>query len=351
MTAPVHDLADSVWITRCPVPSASSIAFDQGLLEAELAPLGLHPAPLQDEPEAALRRGHVDHALDGLLREGGNVPAIWARSTGRDTRLVALTWVDEYQGILSRPCAGIAEPHDLRGHRVGVPRHPDDLIDVRSAMALHGFESALGLADLTLDDVELVDIGPHPLDQRWSTAGAGTLEGQCNVEANALVRGDVDAVYVRGVPGLEVAQTIGAHEVIDLGLHPNPLVRVNHGTPRTITVDAALLERGDIVAHLLAGLLRAADWASGHRDDLDRVLAAENRAEGFGIDRAYGSAPLHPDLSAPWLSALQAQTDFLARHGFLAGPVDIGAWVDSAPLDAARALAAAPLPAHEGAHA
>jgi ABC-type nitrate/sulfonate/bicarbonate transport system substrate-binding protein len=334
--APVD--TDTVWITRCPVPTASSIAFDQGLLADELVPLGLHAASLQDAADAALRRSHFDHSLGGLLREGGNVPALWARSTGRDTRLVALTWVDEYQAILSLPSARIDGPDRLRGKRLGVPRHPDHVIDFWAAMALHGFESALGLAGLTLDDAELVDIASHPLDQRWSVTGAGTQGGQWEVEANALLRGEVDAVYVKGAPGVEIAQAIGAREVIELGFHPDPLVRVNNGTPRTITVDAGLLERPGAVAGVLAALLRAADWAAANRGEHHRVLAAETGAAGHGLERAYRAAPLHPDLSEPWLAALEAQRDVLARHGFLAGDVDVRAWVDPAPLAEARRL-------------
>lgn len=328
---------DRVWITRCPVPTASSIAFDQGLLDEALVGQGLCAASLQDEPDPKVRRSHFDHGLAGLVREGGNVPALWARSTGRDTRLVALTWVDEYQALLARPDAGIVDAYDLRGRRLGVPRDRNAQIDFRAAMALHGFETALGLVDLTLDDVSVVDLDLPRDDTRWSTGG-GTAPGQWDPEAEALVRGDVDAIYVKGAPGVEIAEAIGAVEVIDLGFHPDALVRVNNGTPRTITVDAALLEREGVVESVLAGLLRAADWAADHREDLARVLAAETGAKGHGVGRAYRDAPLHPDLSAPWLEALDHQRAFLARHGFLEGEVDLREWVDLAPLQAARAL-------------
>jgi ABC-type nitrate/sulfonate/bicarbonate transport system substrate-binding protein len=348
-TATAHTAENRVWITRCPVPTASSIAFDQGLLAGELAVHGLRAASLQDEPDPALRRAHFDHALTGLVREGGNIPALWARSTGRETRLVALTWADEYQAVLARPHNTIAEPADLRGLRLGVPRHADQQIDFRAAMALHGFESALGLASLTLDDVVLVDLHAPPREARWSVSGAGTPHGQWDLEAEALLRGDVDAIYVKGAPGVEIARTIGAREVVDLGFDPDPLVRVNNGTPRTVTVDAALLEREGAVESVLTALLRAADWAAAHRADLDRVLASETGAAGHGIARAYRDAPLHPDLSDAWLDALDAQRAFLARHGFLAGDVDVRAWVEPAPLAVARALVAPEPPHTQGA--
>jgi ABC-type nitrate/sulfonate/bicarbonate transport system substrate-binding protein len=342
-------VTDRVWITRCPVPTASSIAFDQGLLDAELRAHGLRAASLQDEPDPVLRRAHFDHALSGLVREGGNIPALWARSTGRDTRLVALTWVDEYQAVLTRPDARVADPGDLHGRRLGVPRQADARIDFRAAMALHGFETALGLAGLTLDDAVLVDVPTPPRDASWSVSGVGTPAGQWDLEAEALLRADVDAVYVKGAPGVEIAQTIGAHEVVDLGFHPDPLVRVNNGTPRTVTIDAELFERPGAAESVLAALLRAADWAREHRADLERVLVAETGAQGHGVGRAYRDAPLHPHLTEPSLAALDHQRAFLARHGFLDEDFDIRAWADPGPLASARALVAAGGPTHQGA--
>ena len=50
---------------------------------------------------------------------------------------------------------------------------------------------------------------------------------------------------------------------------------------------------------------------------------------------------LHVDLSYRKLDALSAQHDFLVTHGFLARPVDLGAWIDPRPLGVARELLAA----------
>ncbi|NEQ29330.1 MAG: hypothetical protein F6K28_62490, partial [Microcoleus sp. SIO2G3] len=37
------------------------------------------------------------------------------------TRVIALTWVDEYQAILTRPDSGITEPKDLHNRRLALP--------------------------------------------------------------------------------------------------------------------------------------------------------------------------------------------------------------------------------------
>jgi ABC-type nitrate/sulfonate/bicarbonate transport system substrate-binding protein len=326
-----------LWITRCPVPTASSIAFDRGLLTAELEPLGVTVQSLQDSPDAAIRDAHFHHALEGLVREGGNVPALWARSAGADTRLVALTWIDEYQAILTTD-PSIDEPAQLAGRRVGIPRRPDSVVDFWAAMALRGFDAALSLAGFGLDDVEQVDLVTQRSTTGWGP-GERAPQGVWDLELGALRDNLVDAIYVKGAPGVAAARGADIGEVVEFGSHPDPAVRVNNGTPRTITVATALLEQQpEVVARYLATLLRASDWATENADDLARVLAAETGGDLEGVQRAYGAARLHPDLREDWLDALELERAFLASQGLLDEVFDVRTWVDPAPLEQARAL-------------
>lgn len=334
--------ATQLWITRCPVPTASSVAYDRGLLERDLGPLGVAVQYLQDAPDLAIRDAHFHHQLDGLVREGGNVPGLWARSTGADTRLIALTWIDEYQALLTRDEAIAGDPASLAGKRVGIPRYADAVVDFWAAMALRGAQAALSLAGLTLDDVELVDLPAQRSTEAWGP-GARAPRGTWDVELQALLAGTVDAVYVKGAPGVEAARGEGVHEVAEFGFHADPAVRVNNGTPRTITVASGLLEQQpEVVARYLATLLEAADWASANSDEVARVLAAETGGDADGVARAYGVARLHPDLREDWLDALELERAFLAEQGLLAegGGFDVRSWVDPAPLAAARELLA-----------
>jgi hypothetical protein len=58
---------------------------------------------------------------------------------------------------------------------------------------------------------------------------------------------------VKGALGLETARLLGARIVADIGFHPDPKVRINNGTPRTLTVDAGLIdEHPDLVARFQA---------------------------------------------------------------------------------------------------
>jgi ABC-type nitrate/sulfonate/bicarbonate transport system substrate-binding protein len=97
----------TLWYTRCPVPTPLGIAAQLGWIEAEFDRDKIAVRTLQDEQDSKLRESHFDHWLPNSFRQGGSIPAIWARSRGRDTRLLGLTWTDESQVILTRPDSGI----------------------------------------------------------------------------------------------------------------------------------------------------------------------------------------------------------------------------------------------------
>jgi len=300
--------------------------------ESQGAPAAHAAAPEAVDPPAPTVTGLAARLgwLDGgplaerarWMRDEDNVTALHARSAGRPTRLVGLTWIDGYQGVLALPDAGIAEPAQLQGRRLALPRRDDDAAehaDVARAAASRGFHAATGLACLFSDEYRLTDVA--------TAAEAAPYAA----ESAALLRGEVDAIYVAGAAGRALAARIGAVEVVDLGAHLDPAVRVNATTPRAITVDEQLLARDPgAVVELLAALLRAGEWAERQ----PRAIAST-----FGVDAI--EQQFHVDLSAHKLSALAAQRDFLQRHGFLAGePVDLARWVDPAPLAAARDLVA-----------
>lgn len=324
-----------LWVTRCPVPTATSIALDRGWLTEEFAGDGISVTTLQDPAGAGHRESHFTHELAALVREGGNVPALWARSRGAETRLVGLTWIDEHQAVVGRP--GRAAD-GLRGLRLALPRR-DGSIDFWRAMALRGHLAAIALEGLQPGDVTFVDVPGGRESPRLPDGRADHYAA----ELAALRDGRVDAVYVKGAPGVEATSRVGAAVIADLGTHPDPAVRINNGTPRPITVDARLLhEHGDLVARLLAVLVRTAAWAREHPEEVAAIVAGETAAGASGVGEAYADLHLRLDLdlSAHRLGALADQRDFLHRHGFLAGAVDLDRWVDHHPLTTATDLVA-----------
>lgn len=323
-----------LWVTRCPVPTATSIALDQGWLTDAFAADGIEVATLQDARGAERRESHFTHDLPGLIREGGNVPALWTRSRGTPTRLIGLTWIDEYQALLTRPDSGITGPEKLAGRRLALPVRPGQ-IDFWRAMALRGSLAALRLGDVRDTDVTFVDV-PGPRESPRLPDGR---VDHYAAELDALAAGRVDAIYVKGAPGVEAAQRSGAVAVVELGAHPDPAVRINNGTPRPITVDQRLLDdHPDVVVRFLAVLTRTAGWAADRPDEVAAIVASETRAGAAGVGGAYADLHRRLDVSlaSDRLEALRDQKDFLLAHGFLEADFDLDAWADPAPLRAAH---------------
>ena len=337
---PAAPALEQIWFTRCPVPTASGIAYTLGWLAEEFAADGLPVQTLQEARQ--LGHHHYDHQLPGLFREGGNVPALAARAAGSPSRLIGLTWIEEWQTILVRPDSGIRSAQDLKGKRLALPAWGDNRPgSIARAMSLHGYKGALSLAGLSFDDVELVEVALHNQDDA-PTPEQGLQRLWSGLDY--LARGEVDAVYVKGAAAADAARRLGLVVGIDLDQISDPRYRINNGTPRPITVHQSLLDNHfDLVVRFLAQTLRAADWASHNREALLRILQDETRAGAQGVDEAYRGefhTTLAPDLSAQRLGYLDIQKTFLNLHGFLEADFNLADWVDPRPLQAAHQLLA-----------
>jgi ABC-type nitrate/sulfonate/bicarbonate transport system substrate-binding protein len=343
-----HPAIDTIWFTRCPVPTATGLAYKLGWLEQEFAADGISIKTLQ-EAGSELSRHHYDHQLNTLIREGGNLLAIPARAQGAPTRLIGLTWIDEWQSILVKPGSGISKPHDLKGKRLALPQfRAEDIANNRRGnsiargMSLAGYKGALASAGLTLEDARLVELSAEEgrrgdlgdWGQR-SNLGGGLWQGIA-----ALNRGEVDAVYVKGAAAAQAAREAGLVVGIDIDALPERRFRVNNGTPRPITVHADFLaNHRDLVVRFLTQTLRAADWARHNLAELRRILQDETRGSAESVIEAYRDGfhlDLAPDLSAERLALFDQQKTFQLTHGLLDRDFDLYAWADHGPLEEAR---------------
>ncbi|WP_156679309.1 ABC transporter substrate-binding protein [Sphingomonas profundi] len=352
----VEPALDELWFTRCPVPTATGIAYKLGWLTDAFAPQGVTVRTLQESgPE--LGRHHYDHSLPSLIREGGNMLAIAARAQGADTRLVGLTWIEESQLILTRPDTGIRSAADLAGRRLALPGWTANPIpahvrgtSIARGMSLAGYKGALASAGLTLDDVTLVETP----DRLRNIGGSGRDLGGADRDGArsgvgrlwpvaALVGGEVDAIYVKGAAALDQASENGLVVAVDLDALPDRRFRVNNGTPRPITVHRSLIDdHFDHLACFLAVTLRAADWIAADSDRLREILRYETDGSTAAVDQAYAKLHegLHPTLDDERLALFARQKNFLFTHGFLDADFPLADWIDPRPLYAARRLAA-----------
>lgn len=335
-------VVEKLWYTRCPVPTASGIAYAKGWLGERFAQDGVEIGILQDAP-LEIARHHYDHHLNGLLREGGNVPALVARSNGSPTRLIGLTWIDERQAIVTRAGEGEgAGAAWLVGRRLAVPGWAQEKHASHArAMALRGFEAALGAAGARLVNAVIVEVPlqpvippghlrPKEISRSWPAL---------DVVANGLA----DAAYVKGAAAMGAARDAGLRVVVEIDAVTTPIQRVNNGTPRPLTVHEALLQyRPEWVVAFLALTLRAARWAGDHPTELHELIARETGAAPADVAALYPPgvhAAMVPDLSDERLALLQAQRDFLLRQGYLGRDFDLGEWRATELLEAARHLA------------
>lgn len=338
---------DTLWYTRCPVPTGLGIAIQQGWLEDAFKVQGTRVESILESNDFATRESHFSHKVRNSVRHGGNIPAISARALGRDTRLLGLSWADETQLILASPESGIESVRDLKGRRFCLPNWKHVEIDFSRAQALRGLENALSLEGLGVSDVELIDqdIESHYSDQavenvNGTLAAPGRRGRNNNQEVVALLRGEVDAIFLKGAHGAQVAHQFGLTTVIDTGAHPEPLIRANNGTPRTLAVDGHLLDNHfDAAVTIVEQVLRSEAWAQDHPSEVRRYLARETNASEYWVSVAYGDdaqTRLRTDLSQQSLTALQDFTDFLHRWKFIPTSFDVRVWADARPLEAAQ---------------
>jgi ABC-type nitrate/sulfonate/bicarbonate transport system substrate-binding protein len=341
-----HSNLDTLWYTRCPVPTGLGIALQKGWLEESFRAQNTVVKSLRESNDKAVRESHFDHTLQNSVRHGGNIPAIWAKSAGRDTRVLGLSWADEVQLILTLDDSGIKTPKDLKGRRFGLPQWQNVQIDFSRAQAIRGLENALRLNGLEVSDVELVDYvvsggqSDAPAERIAGTQifGGRRAGGQAR-ELVGLLRGEVDAIFLKGASAAHIANLFGLHTVIDTGSHPEALIRANNGTPRTLTVDQNLIDNHfDAAVRIVEQVINAEEWAWVHPEETRQFLARESNSSEYWVAAAYGTDAhlrLRTNLAEGSIVALQDFTNFLHRWHFLPNAVDVRNWIEPRALEAA----------------
>jgi len=339
MPTPIVPLvpSDTVWLSRGPFPTATSIALKQGWFQTVFDPLGYKVKSLQETTQPALRSQHFYHDIKMLIREVGNVHPLWTRAhnlktVGRDlTVVVGLTWLNEAQLLLGRSGAS----SNLRGKRLALSNAPGE-IDVWRAMALRAYDTALKLQGLTFDDVILTDIAAPAV--QWQhpgrTRGAGS-----EVTEQALLDGEVDVIFARGGNALLFQEHHGLDILLDVNRLENPNLSVNNGTPRLITIHRHFLDdHPELVTAHLQVLNAAALWARSNEAAATQIIAEETATTVESV--WLGSSPASPvafdiSLAPERVAALQSQADFLFSNGLIEARLDVAEWIDLRPLQAA----------------
>ena len=83
---------DTLWYTRCPVPTAFSLAINLGYLDREFADDGIQIRSLQQVADRKVLESHFSHSLEDSFRYGGNIPPIWAKRSS-----CCRPWIDSFR--------------------------------------------------------------------------------------------------------------------------------------------------------------------------------------------------------------------------------------------------------------
>lgn len=339
---------DSIWYSRSAVPTPLGIAAQRGWLHEEFLGEEIAVRSVQEQQDPAVRAAHTHHNLPDCFRQGGSAPAIWARSTGSDTRVIGLTWTEEYQVLLALSSSGIRRAKDLRGVRLGLPLRPGESIDMARATALRGYLTVLEHNGLNYRDVEFVDV------PAWPRATVSTSPSECFLDlpaghlsnrdyiadVDALLRKDVDAIYVKGVRGVEVARLLADRAVVavDIGGNPDTRARSNNATPRPLTINASTLrDHPRLVERVLRRVVEVGPWAATHSREALVALARETGARTGWVSYAYGvdlHEHLYTDLSDRSVTALEDFKNFLFQWNFIPHNFSINEWIEPSVLAA-----------------
>ena len=338
------------YYSNCPVPNAFVIAIK--VFEQELADRGVHFSLLPSSNSST----HFAGDLDAYFRLGGEIPPLVTqglRAPGTIT-LIGLTRLRGMQGLFVNARSDITDPAELKGKRIAMAYNARMLLDgfdQADYLALNPWDqtmvglgmwelrciqNTLALADLTVDDVDLVEVkNPWSISLAEAESAAthsprdlfkdtSTAEGNPQVEA--LLAGKVDAIFSFLPYAAELAQRGEARIIRNL------VPRTEDDYMSTFGVSTALVEKHpEIVQAVMDVTVMAARWAADHPYETAAIHAENLRVNPESFWIAYGPKyhkHLVPSLGPKDVATLNQTQDFLVRHRVLEKAVDVDQWRD-----------------------
>jgi len=287
-------------------------------------------------PEHA--NAHFDHGLNSFIREGGCTPAIWARSRGASTRLLGITFMREPLSIYVRTDDSLHGVADLAGRRVALPAWPRLVFDFWRVAAHKGFQSALAAHGMDESDLEFIDVeedkDPHRRLNlsREQTAMQDDIS-EYGSQLEALLRGDVDALFAKGAESAIVVRQSGGRirQLYDCCESANTDHHINNSSPRLLTCSQALLDRHpESVGTYLATITHAAQWAAENPGELEDFVAREcgikvgDIVNFFPAD--YASAFL-PTLGRNFIGYANSMKRFMLDNAYIDADFSLDEWI------------------------
>jgi ABC-type nitrate/sulfonate/bicarbonate transport system substrate-binding protein len=335
--------------TICPLVLASEIAAEKGFLAEEAAKSGAHLEHLWAVPARGI--AHFTHEHDALFRDGGSIPAVWAKSRGVDTTLLGLTFINNGSAILVKSDSPIKRIEDLRGKRVGLPTKANrQRVDYARATAERAIIVALEQSGLGPGSIEHVDIlseghtdfPGRPIHSTAELVETLNLDREEGADVQALLAGDVGAIYANSGNARALEQGGRVKTIFESIRNPDWTLGIAN-SPYTLTVSTKLAQaHPEVVLGYLTAVVRASRWINEHPSEAAKILVKS--APGYTRSRAELATTLAtidvlPNFSGKNVVALNLQKHFLLERGYIQNDVALESWIDDRFLNEAVKVA------------
>lgn len=331
----------TIWYTRCPVPTASGIAYQLGAFDELLG--GSYQVKNIKTLGKEQANTHYQHSLASSFREGGGSPPIWAYANGAATRLLGITFMEERLGIYVRADDPAAAIEDLAGRRIALPVWPKLVFNFFRFAAEKGFHSALRVHGMDETDVQIVDVvetqDPAKIvNPDFADGTARVQRSYYHEQLQALLGGKVDSIFAKGGEAAVLEREAGGRVrlLYDVRSSSNIVDRVNNSTPRLLTVSANLLDEDrEAVTKYVQTLVRVANWAQDHKEEAARLVAIESGFASGDIETCFEAdftRKLMPLTTQPMIELLEVMKSFLHERGYIPRNFDTVEWLDPQPL-------------------
>lgn len=333
-----------VTYTICPVLVASHVVAEKGWFGEELKKIGVKVRYLYSlSPENWIN--HFTHGLPNLFRDGGNSPAIWAKSNGVDTKLIGLTYSRRGGEIIVRADSDITNVDSLRGRKIGLTKRINsDRIDFPRYTAERDILLALDIHGLKRGDVEIVDLPERGSDyvslepaQKPSERGNNNLINLLSrVDVEALLKGEVDAIHSARGRTYPLEEQGKVKVIEDLGRYPDWTLQLANG-PSAITVNTDLSRNyPEIVVAYLKAVIKAGRWINSHPVEAAEIFAKVSIVPNAAYAiRELAKFDLVPSLSGKNIAGIEISKKFLLEHDYITNDFDLQDWIDDSFLEEA----------------
>jgi SfnB family sulfur acquisition oxidoreductase len=251
--------------------SAIGLAYQLGELPLDLRRHGI-PA-VRDPGGNRLMIAETGIPVQYVMQYENPAAALSRLARGEDVRIVGLSLQYRRDAILVRADSCSRTVADLRSARIGIAAggRPEEAI--RKREAVRNVEIALAKA------------GGLPAELEWIELREPESPSGGRIDLQALLRGEVDAVFADGALAAEARRLIGVRELEDYHSYA-PAIAV-------LTVSGGLVrERPEWAWRILAHASAAASWAYENRKEANRYAARmlglpEDQIESVFSDRLH----------------------------------------------------------------